>query len=170
MTRIACGLAIVPLIAFIFSPSGGSSQDLATGSQTGSAQAQTSTTALNPSVAELHRAMTRGNPLWAISLDSLQATRTRPVFSPSRRAPARTAIPSASMPAANRPLLALVGTIAAGSDGIALLFEETTKSMVRLKVGEGYGGWILRAVDRREATLENDRETAILVLSTQAGQ
>ena len=37
--------------------------------------------------------------------------------------------------------------------------------MVRLRTGEGYDGWVLRAVPGgREVTLQNDRDTATLAL------
>jgi general secretion pathway protein N len=113
----------------------------------------------------------RGNPLWASPLSSLTAARERPLFSPSRRAPA--ALELASVPPQRPvtvspprlPLLALVGTIAGETQGIAILFDETTKGIVRLRMGEAHSGWTLRSVTRREATLQRDRETAILALS-----
>src|SRR5215831_17659551 len=42
---------------------------------------------------------TRGNPLWAVPLADLSATRERPIFSPSRRPPARPAVAAVIEPA-----------------------------------------------------------------------
>jgi hypothetical protein len=87
------------------------------------------------------------NPLWAVPLSSLSATQNRPIFSPSRRPPAPPSFPMAApappKPAvvpreADRPPLALVGTIVSESLQIAIVVEETTKETMRLKTGEGY--------------------------------
>jgi general secretion pathway protein N len=122
-----------------------------------------------PDRATSSNSVARGNPLWATPLSSLTATREMPIFSPSRRAAA--AIELASVPSSRPvishprpPLLALVGTIAGETQGIAIFFDETTKGIVRLKTGEAHSGWTLRSVTRREATLHRDRETAILAL------
>src|SRR5579883_2994176 len=83
-----------------------------------------------------------GNPLWAISLQSLTSTRARPLFSPSRRpaavaiaAPAAAAPPTQAKPAEPvRPPLTLVGT-AVGTDLTMGIFDdEATKDVVRLRV------------------------------------
>jgi hypothetical protein len=110
-----------------------------------------------------------GNPLWADPVSSFTATRERPIFSPSRRPPPVVELASFSLPTPTssppqRPLLALIGAIAGQADGIAIFFDETTRSIVRLKTGESHSGWTLRVVASREATLQRGRETAILVL------
>jgi hypothetical protein len=114
------------------------------------------------------------NPLWAIPLATLSNTRERPVFSPSRRPPPSAAAsvavakaPPAPLPPpqrAERPDLALVGTIAGSEQSIGIFVNQTTKAALRLKIGEEYQGWRLRAVQAREVTLEHDRQTAILSL------
>src|SRR5215510_16368096 len=68
----------------------------------------------------------RGNPLWAIPLNTLTATRARPIFSSSRRPPppaivAAPYVPPPPPPASRepeRPPLALVGTVAGGNEGL----------------------------------------------------
>lgn len=113
-----------------------------------------------------------GNPLWAIPLATLNATRERPIFSPSRRPP-----PVASAPANNpvvrvptksrepeRPQLALVGTIIGQKGGFGLFVDDTTKGVVRMRTGDSYHGWILRALHGRDATLEKDEQTTTLSL------
>lgn len=107
-----------------------------------------------------------GNPLWTISLDSLKATRERPIFSPTRR-PA--IVPSAGNenitgPTVTRPTLSLVGVIAGEKDGVAIFFDEITKNAIRLRIGDSHSGWTLQSVEGREATLYKAPRTAVLVL------
>lgn len=106
-----------------------------------------------------------GNPLWAIPLSSLTTTDERPIFSPSRRRPPKAVanVPAAvssqpSAPAAasvveEKLSLKLVGTIGNGSEGIAIFTEPSTQAVIRLRLGEAYGGWILQSVRGREASL-----------------
>jgi hypothetical protein len=110
----------------------------------------------------------RPNPLWAIPIATLTATRDRPIFSPSRRAPpsAVVPVPQVQQPliinGSDRPPLILVGTVAGTTDGIAIFQNEGSKDIVRLRTGESHAGWTLTAVKPREVTLLHDRKTAIL--------
>jgi general secretion pathway protein N len=115
----------------------------------------------------------RGNPLWAVPLASLNATRERPIFLPSRRAPAVAVAapppppaPVRSLPPAepDRPRLALVGAVVGDAEAVAIFVDQATRGIVRLRAGEDYAGWILRSVKGREATLEKGRETILLAL------
>jgi hypothetical protein len=118
-----------------------------------------------------------GNPLWGIPLSSLRATRERPIFLPSRRAPApavaatrvepvKTTTPP---PEPERPELSLVGVVTSATDGYAVFTDGTTRDIVRLKTGEGHNGWVLRSVNGREAVLEKNSRTAIIGLPTPTG-
>ena len=99
---------------------------------------------------------TSGNPLWAVPLRALSATRDRPLFSASRRPPPPVVFALASVPAAppatakpaepDHPPLGLIGTVTAGTRGIGIFVEEASKDALRLRPGEAYGGWMLRAV------------------------
>jgi general secretion pathway protein N len=114
------------------------------------------------------------NPLWAIPLSALAATLKRPLFSPSRRptAPivataavlAPPAPPPPPPPAPEHPNLVLVGTVAAGSEGLAVLIDPMTHNAVRLRTGQGHQGWILQSVDRRTATLQKGGQSEKLEL------
>ena len=115
----------------------------------------------------------RGNPLWAIPLRSLTATRERPLFTPSRRPPAPAvagpppveASPPPPPTGPDRPQLTLVGAISGDTEGIAIFLDETTRDIVRLRTGESHpSGWTLRSVKGREAALVKDEETVILAL------
>lgn len=115
------------------------------------------------------------NPLWAIPLATLTTTRDRPIFSPSRRPPppvvASTPVTAAPLPRPKpvkieRPQLALVGTIAGPDQSFGIFVNPTNKAALRLRVGEEYQGWRLRAVAPREVTLEHDEQTTVLSLPT----
>jgi hypothetical protein len=114
------------------------------------------------------------NPLWAIPLSALTATRTRPLFTPSRRAPAPVV---ASVPVAaprppppppsavpQHPNLTLVGTVAGENEGVAVFIDTTTRDTVRLRTGEGHNGWILQSIERRAATLQKGAQSETLAL------
>lgn len=113
-----------------------------------------------------------GNPLWAIPIKVLSATRERPIFSPSRRPPPMIASPlavpasaTASKPSEpERPPLLLVGTVVGEKEAIGVFLDETTKNPIRLRTGDGHQGWVLQSVHGREATFQKDQQTATLSL------
>jgi general secretion pathway protein N len=113
------------------------------------------------------------NPLWAIPLSRLTATRDRPLFVPSRRAPApgvaaapvAALTPPAPPPAEpERPSLTLVGAIASDTEGFAVFVDQATNTVIRLRTGQDHQGWVLRAVKGREATLVKASITTTLIL------
>ncbi len=110
-----------------------------------------------------------GNPLWGIPMSSLTATRERPLFSPSRRPPSP---PPEPMPVAEapppppaepeQPLFTLVGTATGETDNVAVVMDQNTRNLVRVKVGETVSGWQLRSIDQRAMTVEkNDRRVTL---------
>ena len=114
------------------------------------------------------------NPLWAIPLSALTATRTRPLFTPSRRAPvpvvasvpvAAPRSPPLAPPAlAQHPNLTLVGTVAGQNEAVAVFIDTTTRDTVRLRTGEGHSGWILQSVEHSAATLQKGEQTETLAM------
>src|SRR5215510_11692513 len=114
----------------------------------------------------------RGNPLWAIPLNTLTATRARPIFSPSRRPPPPAIVaapyvppPRAAMPAEpDRPQLTLVGTVTGEQEAFGIFLDQTANKIVRLKLGDLHGGWILRQVRGREVMLQKNDEIVFLAL------
>ncbi len=118
-----------------------------------------------------------GNPLWGIRIESLHATRERPIFSRSRR-PYRPVMPagpprqvkaapsprSPRPPQPERPAVNLVGVIVGNGEGYAVFVKNTAHAVVRLKVGDGDDGWILRSVAAREAVLEKNNRTVVMRL------
>jgi hypothetical protein len=112
------------------------------------------------------------NPLWAIPLTQLSTTRERPIFSPSRRPPPAAVAAESTIvkpPAVRKrepevPQLALVGTIASDQEGFGIFLDQSTKGALRLKLGEDFQGWRLRAIRGREVTMEKDQRAAVLTL------
>src|SRR4051812_14126052 len=126
----------------------------------------------------VERSEPSGNPLWAIPLSALTATRERPLFLPSRRAPAPAVAgspvvaappPSPSAPVEEQPPLTLVGAIASETEGFAVFLDQATNNVIRLKVGQDHEGWVLRTVKGREATLQKDRRSTTLMLPVPGG-
>lgn len=113
-----------------------------------------------------------GNPLWGIPIDVLSATRERPLFTASRRPPAPPPPPMAVVeapppppPAApETPPFTLVGTAVGHPQDVALVIDQTTKSLVRLHTGEAVSGWYLRKVDARAMTLEKNSRVVSVAL------
>ena len=113
----------------------------------------------------------RGNPLWAVPIESLSATRDRPLFTPSRRPPdqpvALAPPPPPSAPpvaAAPRPQLALMGTVVSTAGSIGIFTDQASGQIVRLKVGDAHGGWTLRSVGPRDVVLHGGADTVTLAL------
>jgi general secretion pathway protein N len=116
-----------------------------------------------------------GNPLWAIPIRALSATRERPLFSPSRRPPPPV-VPAAPSPEpaptptairvapAEQPPWILVGTIVGEKDKFAFLFNVNSKAVIKLKEGEEEAGWRLREVDFRSTVLKKGGRSIVLEL------
>jgi len=112
------------------------------------------------------------NPLWGIPLTQLSVTRDRPIFSPSRRPPPPAVAEQAPIrpPPPSRkkeitpPQLSLVGTIASDDESFGIFLDQSTKAALRLRVGDDYQGWRLRAIKGREVTIEKDQQGAVLTL------
>jgi hypothetical protein len=112
-----------------------------------------------------------GNPLWFVPLEGLSATRERPIFSATRRPAAAASMPLTTavrvperLGEPERLQLALIGTIVGTREGFGVFVDDTTKSVVRLRAGDDYHGWVLRAVRGRDATLEKGDQTQTLSL------
>jgi hypothetical protein len=120
-----------------------------------------------------------GNPLWAIPLSSLSATRERPIFSPSRRPPTPTPAPPVFVAAPppppspvepGHPSLTLIGTIVGDADQIGIFLDQATHGVIRLKIRQEHGGWILVAVQERQVTFEKGTRVSTLTLPTRGSE
>ena len=114
-----------------------------------------------------------GNPLWAVPLKELAATRDRPLFAPTRRPPpppmASVSPPRPVLPVKpEKPPLALIGTIIGDGEVIGVFRDETAKRVVSLRSGERRYGWLLDRVHKRDVVLQKDNSNVFLALSPEA--
>ena len=65
--------------------------------------------------------------------------------------------------------MSLVGTIASDDESYGIFLDESTKAALRLRVGDDYQGWRLRAIQGREVTIEKDQQGAVLTLPEPGG-
>jgi general secretion pathway protein N len=136
----------------------------------GAAAAVPTATGLAPSSNAAPRS---GNPLWAIPLSALPATRDRPLFSASRRPPV-VAVPTVAPPTQQhealappppeRPLLSLVGTIVSRKGSVALLQGSNSEAILRLRVGEENDGWRVQGIGLRSIVVEKGPQSVELGL------
>jgi hypothetical protein len=102
------------------------------------------------------------NPLAAPSLDRLSATRERPLFTPSRRAPPPPLVASAAPveSAASPPSISLLGVIIAVEGPRAVINDMTRNKIVRVRIGDEIDGWKVRQIDERLLVLWRDGRSA----------
>jgi general secretion pathway protein N len=116
-----------------------------------------------------------GNPLWAIPLGALSETAARPLFLSSRRPLTPSVVAAPHVPPTkplpppkepDRPLLTLLGTIVGKSRAIAIFLDEPSRGVIRLRIGQVHGGWVLVSVHRRVASFERDHRQATVILAS----
>jgi hypothetical protein len=106
------------------------------------------------------------NPLSALKIESLAATRDAPLFTPSRTAPVveqyvepepvvEVAQPVVEEAAPAPPALRLIGVVRTGSEEVALLADENTGQIHRIRPAEEFEGWTLKIVDGRSVEFQN---------------
>jgi hypothetical protein len=129
---------------------------------------------VHPTTAREKRRTLPGNPLWDVALSALQETRARPIFSPSRRPPSPPVVAAAPPPPPKPPpprepdrlKLTLLGTVIGESDAIGVFVDETSKDVIRIRVGESHDGWTLRSIHKRAASFEKNYQGTTLMLPT----
>jgi general secretion pathway protein N len=111
------------------------------------------------------------NPLWAMPIKQFSATRDRPIFLPSRRPPAAVSavtVAKAIVPPRpkepEQPQLSLVGTISGDDDKFGIFIDQSTKAVLRLRVGEDFQGWKLQSVQGREAVFQKNQLSFVVAL------
>lgn len=103
------------------------------------------------------------NPLAAPSLDRLSATRERPLFTPSRRAPPPPPPVASAAPvesAGSPPSISLLGVIIAVEGPRAVINDLTRNKIVRVRIGDEIDGWKVRQIDERLLVLWRDGRSA----------
>ena len=110
------------------------------------------------------------NPLSSLDLESLDATRSLPLFTPSRSPPPVVEEPEVVIvdppppPPPSPPDLDLVGVVASGSTELALLRDRNTGEVHRLSAGEEYAGWAIIFVDARTVEFRNGEHAQKLTM------
>lgn len=110
------------------------------------------------------------NPVAALSLDQLSATRERPLFSPSRRA-LRPPIVSNLRPSGLRapslpPKIELHGTVIDADETLAIVYSAADNQTLRLHLGDEIGGWKVAVIDERKLVLSLEDRTAEFAIFT----
>jgi general secretion pathway protein N len=101
------------------------------------------------------------NPVAALSLEQLSATRERPLFSPSRQPPAPPAAPAPPPqvaeapppPPAAPPTLTLFGIVGGPEGARAIVRTQAGSEVLRLRVGDTVQGWEVSDIARTELVL-----------------
>ena len=114
------------------------------------------------------------NPLDAVRLEDLSATRARPLFAPTRRPdppPAAPIAPVAPAPVAatpEPPPFELIGAIVGPHQSYAVMRRPGSEKATRYRLGEDADGWRVGAVGFRSVTLERGGRTKSLALAAPA--
>lgn len=118
-----------------------------------------------------------GNPLDALHLDDLSATRDRPLFAPSRRPPPPARVEAAPAPepapveektiVQEPPPFELVGAVVGKSVAFALLRNRTTAKVVRVRSGDDAEGWQVGEIGLRTVALAREGRNETLSLTAQ---
>jgi len=102
------------------------------------------------------------SPLAVHSLDRLSATRERPLFSPSRRAPAPPPPPPPRPPPPppEPPNVTLVGIVMDAGEARAIVQPGPTNEVRRVRIGDEIGGWKVAQIESRRLVLKLDSRQA----------
>ena len=103
------------------------------------------------------------SPLAVHPLDRLSATRERPLFSPSRRAPAPPPIvslpPPPPPPPPEPPNVTLVGIVMDAGEARAIV-QSGPNEVRRVRIGDDIGGWKVAQIEGRRLVLKLDSRVA----------
>lgn len=115
------------------------------------------------------------NPLDALRLEDLSATRDRPLFTPSRRPPPPAQVEAAPAPAPvvveDKPIVLgpppfdLVGSAIGEGMAFALLRNRATSVVVRVRSGDDAEGWRVGAIGLRTVALAREGRSETLALA-----
>jgi hypothetical protein len=109
-------------------------------------------------------------PLASQPLESLSATRERPLFSPTRRAPppppAVVQGPPPPPPPPPPPNVALFGIVMDGENARAIIRANPSDKVTRVGIGDDVGGWKVAQIEGRKLVLMLDGRLATFVMFT----
>jgi len=122
----------------------------------------------NVAVAHAQQGGGLSNPLWSTPLDTIAATRDRPLFTQSRRPPplaeAQPANDSAPSLGPGAPPFSLVGTVVGDHEKFAVVLEAGSQNVLRLPLGASASGWRVAEVAARSVTLTRGPQSVTLEL------
>ncbi|MEI2736763.1 MAG: hypothetical protein V9G24_19630 [Rhodoblastus sp.] len=108
------------------------------------------------------------NPLWSTPLETIAATRDRPLFTQSRRPPplaeARPASDATPILGPGAPPFSLVGTVVGDREKFAVMLETGSQNVLRLPLGASASGWRVAEVAARSVTLTRGPQSVTLEL------
>ena len=108
------------------------------------------------------------NPLWSMPLDSISATRDRPLFTRGRRPPPLAESPPPSEVAPNvdpaTPPFSLIGTVVGDNEKVAVVLENGSQTVLRLALGASASGWRVAEVAPRSVRLTRGPQSVTLEL------
>ena len=112
------------------------------------------------------------NPLASRPLESLSATRDRPLFAPSRRPPPPPAAPVVraveAMPAPP-PSVVLLGIVTEANEARAMVRGDASGKVVPARLGDEIGGWKVTQIEPRRLVLSIDDRSVSFSLFAHAG-
>jgi hypothetical protein len=110
------------------------------------------------------------SPLASQSLESLSATRERPLFSPTRRPPPPPPVivqaPPPPPPPPPAPDVALFGIVMDGENARAIIRASPGAKVTRVGIGDDVGGWKVAQIDGRKLVLMLDGRLATFLMFT----
>ena len=113
------------------------------------------------------------SPLAARPLEALSATRDRPLFSPSRRAPAPppvVAMPQAPPPPPpSPPSVTLFGVVMDAGDARAIVQAGSAKQVRRVRIGDDIDGWKVTQIEQRQLTVSLNGRVATFTMFNSQG-
>jgi general secretion pathway protein N len=110
----------------------------------------------------------------ALQLETLEATRSRPLFSPSRRppppviamsAPVVAAAPVVPDPHATPPDLHLIGVIVGSDEQRAIVKRAREVKSFGVAAGDQIDGWTVAHIEPRQIILQHDEKSATIAFS-----
>jgi hypothetical protein len=114
---------------------------------------------------QVHPDVAPVSPLATQPLDRLSATRERPLFSPTRQLPPPVILDQRP-PISPPPAVALLGVIMDGEEATALVRAGPAAKLIRLRIGDDFGGWKVGQIEARQLVLVLDNRTAIFTIFT----
>ena len=120
------------------------------------------------------------NPLSALDLDSLTATRELPLFTPSRTPAVVEAEPDFEPEPAfeaeleetdpEPPPLELIGIVVTDAEQVVLLLDQSNGEVQRIRPGDDFQGWTVSIIDSRTVELQSEGSSQTLTMFTGTGE